>query len=113
GGDVHALRALPLAGCQGTVHVDGGLLEEGDRLRGPGLPASVVDDVQQGFDTGAAETAAEVTSGSRIGEAAGTQSVEEVLILATQFEVLQAGGIAQGGVSEGPDGGRLGGGEMG
>ena len=46
------------------------------------------------------EAAAEVAGGGRIGDAAGAQGVEEDLVVAAQFEVLQAGAVAQGVVGE-------------
>jgi hypothetical protein len=46
------------------------------------------------------ETPAEVSGGGRIGDAAGAQGIEEDLVVATQFDVFQAGAIAQGVVGE-------------
>ena len=47
------------------------------------------------------EAAAEVAGGGRVGDAAGAEGVEEDLVVAAQFEVLQAGAVAQGVVGEG------------
>src|SRR5262249_13800888 len=94
-GDVHTLLALPLGGRQGAVHIDDGLLEEGVGLRGPGLQARVVDKVQQRVDVGAVKASAEVAGRGGIGDAACPQRVEEVFVLASQFEVLQTSAVAQ------------------
>src|SRR5271166_6197417 len=49
------------------------------------------------------EAAAEVAGGRRVGEALGTQGVEEDFVLAAEFEVLEAGAVAQGVVGKGQD----------
>jgi hypothetical protein len=67
---------------------------------GPSLQAGVVDDVEQGIDMLAAEAAAEVASGRGIGDAPGAQGVEKVLVVAAEFDVLQAGPVAQGVVGD-------------
>jgi len=46
------------------------------------------------------EAPAEIAGRGRIGNAAGTQGVEEDLVVAAQFDVLQTGAVAQGVVSE-------------
>ena len=46
------------------------------------------------------EAAAEVARGGRIGDAAGAQGIEEDFVVAAQFDVLQAGAVAQGVVGE-------------
>ena len=51
-------------------------------------------------DGGLIEAAAEVAGGGRVGDAAGAQGVEEDFVVAAQFEVLQAGAVAQGVVGE-------------
>src|SRR5206468_511892 len=74
-GDVHALLALAGGLDQGAVHVDARLREEGVRLRGPDADADVVEGVEQAVNVGAAEAAAEVAGGGRVGDAAGTEGV--------------------------------------
>ena len=46
------------------------------------------------------EAAAEIAGRGRIGNAAGAEGVEEDFVVAAQFEVLQAGAVAQGVVGE-------------
>ena len=46
------------------------------------------------------EAAAEVAGGGGVGDAAGAQGVEEDLVVAAQFDVLEAGAVAQGVVGD-------------
>ena len=94
-GDVHALLALAGGLDQGAVHVEEGLVEEGRGLAGPDLQARVVDDVEQRLNAVRGKAATEVAGRGGIGDAAGAQGVEEDLVVAAQFEVLQAGAVAQ------------------
>src|SRR5262249_17001072 len=80
---------------QRAIHVDQGAVEEGPRLLGPHLQARVIDDIEQRIDVLAGEATAEIASGGRVGNAAGTEGVEEVLLISAQLDVLQAGAIAQ------------------
>src|SRR5262249_18710058 len=59
-----------------------------------------VDEVEQGVDVVAAKAAAEVPGSRRVRETAGTQGVQEVLVLAAQLDVLEAGAVTEGVVSE-------------
>jgi hypothetical protein len=102
-GDVHALLTLARRLHQEAIHVEDGLVEEGGGLLGPDADADVVDAVLQLADGGLVEAAAEVAGGGRIGDALGAQGVEEDLIGAAEFEVLQAGAVGQGVVGEGQD----------
>ncbi len=71
------------------------------RLPGPDLQADVVEDVHAACGCSASrEAAAEIAGGGRIGDAAGAQGVEEDFVVAAQFDVLQAGAVAQGVVGE-------------
>ena len=70
------------------------------RLPGPGLDADVVEDVQERVHILGLEAPAEIAGGGRIGDAAGAQGIEEDLVVAAQFDVLQAGAVAQGVVGE-------------
>ncbi len=99
-GDVHALFALTCRGHQGAVHVQRRLLEEGVRLPSPDLDAPGIEDVQQRQHVGAAEASAEVARGGWIGDAARAQGIEEHLVVAPQFDVLQAGAVTESVVSE-------------
>jgi hypothetical protein len=62
--------------------------------------ADLVEDVLECVDVGRAEAAAEVAGGGGVGNAAGTEGVEEVAVVATQLDVLQAGALAEGVVDE-------------
>ena len=57
-------------------------------------------DVEQIADIGGRETSAEIAGGGRIGNSLGAESVEKDLVVAAEFDVLQAGAVAQGVVSE-------------
>jgi hypothetical protein len=99
-GDVHALLAFPGGLDQRAVHVEDRLLEERGRLPGPDPDTNVVNHVEQRHDVGGREPPAEVARGGRVGNAAGAQGVEEDLVVAAEFDVLQAGALAQGVVGE-------------
>jgi hypothetical protein len=102
-GDVHPPLAPAGSLHQEAVHVDDGLREEVLGLLRPDAQADVVDGVLQLTDRRLTEAAAEVASGGGVGEAAGAEGVEEDLVLAAEFEVLQAGAVGQGVVGEGQD----------
>jgi hypothetical protein len=102
-GDVHALLALAGGPHQEAIHVEDGLVEEVLGLLGPDAAADAVDAVLQLADGGLGEAAAEVARGGRVGETLRAQGVEEDLVLAAEFEVLQAGAVTQGVVGEGED----------
>ena len=86
---------------QGAVHVDGGQVEEVVGLLGPDAAVACRRRCRCSVSTSVArEAAAEVAGGGRVGDAAGAEGVEEVLVLAAQFDVLQAGAVAQGVVGE-------------
>src|SRR5262249_61459986 len=59
--------------------------------------------VLQLADGGLVEAAVEVAGGGWVGDPAGAQGIEEDLIGAAEFEVLQAGAVTQGVVGEGED----------
>ncbi len=84
----------------GAVHVDLGAIEEIIRLPRPHLQTHLVDDVDEGIDVFKCEAAAEVARRGGIGNAACAESVEIVHVVAAQFDVLQAGSVAQGVVGE-------------
>jgi hypothetical protein len=62
-----------------------------------------VDEVLQLADGGLVKAAAEVAGGGRVVDPAGAQSVEEDFVVAAEFEVLEAGAVAQGVAGEGQD----------
>ena len=100
-GDVHALLALAGGLDQRAVHVDDGLVEERRPAARPRPCRRVSSKMSCRVSMSSArEAAAEVAGGGGIGDAACAQGVEEDLVVAAQFEVLQAGAVAQGVVGE-------------
>ena len=89
-GEVHASFALGIAGHDAAVGLDDRLGEELGRLLGPDPQPRLIDRVHQVEDIGWGEAAAEVPLGGRVGDAFGTQGVEIDLVIAPQFEVLEA-----------------------
>jgi hypothetical protein len=67
------------------------------------LQTRVVDEVQQGVDADAVEATTEVAGRGGIGNTPRSEGVEEVLVLASQFQVLQTGAVAQGVVGDRED----------
>ena len=65
-------------------------VEELGRLLGPDPQPRLIDGVHQGQDVGLGEAAAEVPCGGGVGDALGAQGVEIDLVVASQFEVLDA-----------------------
>jgi hypothetical protein len=59
-----------------------------------------VEDVEQGADVILTETPTEVAGCSRVGNAASAQGVEEDLVIAPQFDVLEAGSFTKSVVGE-------------
>jgi hypothetical protein len=102
-GNIHSLLALPGGLHQRAIHVDDGPLEKLGRLLGPDPRAHAMNDVLQLADGFLGEAAAEVARGGRVGDTLGSKGVEKVFILAPQFQVFQAGAIAQHVVSEDRD----------
>ena len=99
-GDVHALLAAGAGGDQGAVDVDDGLVEEVGRLLVPDLDPGLIEDVLEDLDVVGGEAAAEVAGGGGVGDAVGAQGVEEDVVVASQFDVFEAGAVAQGVVGE-------------
>lgn len=66
----------------------------------PELEPSLIEDILEGLDVVAGEAAAEVTCGGGVGDAVGAQGVEEDDVVAPQFDVVEAGAIAEGVVGE-------------
>ena len=100
-GDVHPLLALAGGLDQEAVHVQEGLLEEGRGLVRPDLQTRVVDDVEEDLNAVRGKAATEVSRRGGVGEAAGTQGVQQDLIVAQEFEVLQASAAAQRQIGQG------------
>jgi predicted peroxiredoxin len=98
--NVHALLAGTGGGDQAAIHVNLGTLEESVGLLGPNLEPRIVDDIEQGVNVVACEASAEVACGSRVGDASCAQGLEEVLVVAAEFDVLEAGAVAEGVVGD-------------
>jgi len=98
--DVHPRLALARRHHQRAVHVDRGAVEELRGLAGPDVQAGLVDRLQEAADVRLAEAAAEIAGRGRVGDALRAQGVEEDLVVATQFDVFQAGAVAQGVVGQ-------------
>jgi hypothetical protein len=60
-----------------------------------------LDEIDQRANVIVGEAAAEVARGRGIGNAAGSEGVEERLVLATEFQVLEASAITEGVVGDG------------
>ncbi len=99
--DVHPLLAGTRSAYQRAVHVEDRLLEKGRGLLRPDFETGIVEGVLQRADISVvAEATTEIAGGGGIGNAARAQSVEEHLVVATQFDVLKAGAFAQGVVGQ-------------
>jgi hypothetical protein len=98
--DVHAVLALPLGADQGTVHVNARQFEERRRLPGPGPLADLIEDIDQVVHIVGLKAPTEIAGRGWIRNASRAQSIEKDLVLAAQFQVLQAGAVTQGVVSQ-------------
>jgi hypothetical protein len=94
-GDVDALLATGAGGDEGTINIEDGLVEEVGRLLFPDLDPGLIEDVLECLDVVGGEAPAEVTRGGRVGDAVGAQGVEEDDVVAPQFDVVEAGAVAQ------------------
>ena len=94
-GDVHA--GFAFAGGLGVraVHVDGGAIEERLGLFGPDFEPGRVDGVLEGINVWPSEASAEVAGSGGIGDAAGTEQVEEGVVVAAEVDVLEAGALTE------------------
>ena len=93
--DVHAGFALAGGFDDRTVHLDGGLVEELIVLLFPNVQANLVEGILETIDVIRLEPATEVSGSGRIGNPLGPDGIEKELIIATQFDVLQASATAQ------------------
>jgi hypothetical protein len=64
------------------------------------LKPDLVDGILQIDDVGAGEAPTEVAGGRGIGDALGTQGIQERLIVAPLVDVFEAGAVAQGVVGD-------------
>jgi hypothetical protein len=69
-------------------------------LPSPDLEPGLIEDVLERLDVLGGEAAAEVTGGGRVGDAVGTQGVEEDDVIASQLDVVETGAVAEGVVGE-------------
>jgi hypothetical protein len=94
-GQVHAPLALAQRRGERAVHVEHRLVEELVGLLAPNREADLVEEVLKRLDIGGREAAAEVARGGRVRDALGAEGVEVDLVVAEQFQVLQAGAAGQ------------------
>jgi hypothetical protein len=99
-GDIDALFAAGPGGDERAVDVENGLVEEVGWLLLPDLESDLIEDVLEGLDVVEPEASAEVTGGGGVGDAVGVEGVEEDDVIAAEFDVVEAGAIAEGVVSE-------------
>ena len=99
-GDIDALLAAGAGGDEGAVDVEDGLVEEVGRLLLPDLESGLIEDVLEGLDVVGREASAEVAGGGGVGDAVGAEGVEEDEVVAPQFDVVEAGAVAEGVVGE-------------
>src|SRR5436853_5000159 len=83
------------AGGQGAIGVEERLVEELGGLLLPDPEPGLVEGVHQPLDIGLGEAAAEVPGGGGIGDACGPEGVEVDLVVASDFEVLDATAAGQ------------------
>jgi hypothetical protein len=93
--DVHALLAPAVGGSEYSVGVDEGLVEEGVGLLLPDPESGLVDGFHQPIDSVFSKAAAEVSGGGGVGDASGPECVEVDLVIASDFEVLDATAAGQ------------------
>src|SRR5260370_41860407 len=98
--DVDALFSLAVGTHHGAIQVDACLGKEVSGLVGPDLESGVVAEVLQGLDVLGAKASAEIAGRGRVGNAAGSQGVQEDFILAAGLDVFQTSTIAQGVISD-------------
>ena len=89
-GEVHVALALGIAGHDAAIGLEDRLGEEFGWLLGPDPQPRLIDRVHQREDIGLGEATAEVAGSGRVGDAFGPQGVEVDLVVAPQFEVLDA-----------------------
>src|SRR5260370_283516 len=95
-GDIDALFAFAAGGHQAAIHVDHGPVKKRRGLSGPDALADIVKNIDQGVHVASVKTATEIASRGRIGQATGAEGIEKDLVVAPQFQVLQASAVAQG-----------------
>ena len=82
-------------GGERAVGVDEGLLEEVGGLLLPDPQPGLVEDLHEPLDVGLGEASAEVAGGGGVGDACGPEGVEVDLVIAADFEVLDAAAAGQ------------------
>ena len=98
--DVHPLLAARAGGDECAVDVEEGFVEEVRRLLLPDLEPGLIEDILEGLDVVSSEAAAEVARGGGVGDAVGAQGVQEDDVVAPQFDIVEAGPVAQRVVGE-------------
>jgi hypothetical protein len=95
-GDADALFVFGVGGHQGAVRIKDGAVEKVAGLMPPDADANIVIDLLEGVNVNDVETSAEVARGGGIGNALGSEGVEEVDIVAAEFNVLEAIAVTKG-----------------
>ncbi len=85
---------------QDTIYVDRGPVEAVGRLLVPNLEPGFVKYVLQDLDVFSLETATEIASGGRVGNASGVESVEKDFVIVAKFEILKTGAFTEGVVGQ-------------
>ncbi len=98
--DVDALLAAGAGGDERAVDVEDRLLEELGGLLLPDPDARLIEDVLEDLDVLGGEAAAEVAGGGGVGDAVGAEGIQEDEVGAPQFDVVEAGAVAQRVVGE-------------
>ena len=93
--DVDALLAHSAAGSERAIGVDEGFVEEVVGLLLPDPQSGLVEGLHEPLDVGLGEAAAEVPGGGGVGDASGAEGVEVDLVIASDFEVLDAAAAGQ------------------
>ena len=99
-GDVDTFFVLGIGGHQSAVGIENGAIEKGVGLLSPHADANLAVDVLQDVDGFGSEASAEIAGSGGIGNALGAEGVEEVDIVAAQFDVLEAIAVAKSVVGE-------------
>jgi hypothetical protein len=94
-GKSHAAFAFPESRRNGAIGIDKGLSQKAPGLLIPNPLPHRVGDLHELEDIGLFKATGEVSTGGRVGNALGAQTIEEGLIIASQFNILQPHSIQQ------------------
>jgi hypothetical protein len=85
---------------QGAVDIDPCLVENGGRLLTPDFDPRLIEDILKGLDILDGDASAEVSGSGGVGNAVGTERVEEDDFVASQFDIVEARASTEGVVGE-------------